>query len=218
MIYSTRYIKRREGRVEKALGRAQLMSHPKRDSDDYHQARGWLDTNRQPWSGRDIPTPLRLPEIGTGIFILGWNPPGSDWPEQVALRAAQNFFAAIHHQQLQVNGGSGSATAPASTGINPRPPPPPPNRYQADIRKGIPKAIGTGTGMAGNTATAPASVPAWRHTRPPPAGISGTNGPAVLASRHTPQTRRSASWTATPAKPPHNRLSKKRLRWTCTSY
>ena len=101
VVYSTRYANRHEGAVQKAIGRAQLMSHPKQDSDDYHQPSGWLDVDRKPIAGRDIPDAFRLNHQGTAIFILGWDPPVKQWPEEMALMIAQNFFYAIHHRMLK---------------------------------------------------------------------------------------------------------------------
>ena len=100
VIYSTRYANRHEGAVQKAIGRAQLMSHPKKNSEDHYQPNGWLDINRNPITGRDMPNAFRLNSQGTSIFILGWNPPAPDWREEMALRIAQNFFYAIHHRML----------------------------------------------------------------------------------------------------------------------
>ena len=102
IIYSTRYANRREGAVQKMVGRAQLMSHPKGDRLDHHQPNGWLDVDRSPLMGRNIPRQLRLSEPGTAIFILGWQPDNSSWPQEIALRAAQNFFSAIHWRLLRI--------------------------------------------------------------------------------------------------------------------
>ena len=103
VIYSTRYTNRHEGSIQKAIGRSQLMSHPRKDSDDYHQPSGWLDVNRSPLAGREIPASLRLPSQGTAVFILGWTPQSPDWRQEVALRAAQNFFTAIHRRLLRIS-------------------------------------------------------------------------------------------------------------------
>lgn len=103
VIYSTRYANRHEGAVQKMIGRAQLMSHPKRNSRDHHQPSGWLDIERQPVSGRDIPASFRLNKPGTAVFILGWDPPSADWPSEIALRVAQNFFYAVHQRALRVS-------------------------------------------------------------------------------------------------------------------
>ena len=103
VIYSTRYANRYEGSVQKAVGRSQLMSHPLKNSDDYYQPSGWLDVERHPLSGREIPTSLRLPSQGTAVFVLGWNPPNDDWQQEIALRGAQNFFSAIHRRLLRVS-------------------------------------------------------------------------------------------------------------------
>ena len=103
VVYSTRYTNRHEGAVQKMVGRAQLMSHTKGDRSDHHQPSGWLDVDRSPLTGRNIPRQLRLSEPGTAIFILGWQPNSADWPQEIALRAAQNFFGAIHWRRLRVS-------------------------------------------------------------------------------------------------------------------
>ena len=100
VIYSTRYANRHEGAIQKAIGRAQLMSHHKGNSEDHYQPNGWLDIDRKPITGRDIPDEFRLNSQGTAIFILGWDPLEPDWREEMALRIAQNFFYAIHHRML----------------------------------------------------------------------------------------------------------------------
>ena len=102
VIYSTRYANRQEGTVQKAIGRAQLMSHPTNNHRDHHQPSGWLDIKREPITGRDIPEPLRLNSQGTAIFILGWNPINTNWPTEISMKVAQNFFYAIHHRALKV--------------------------------------------------------------------------------------------------------------------
>ena len=103
VIYSTRYANRHEGTVQKFVGRAQLMSHPKPNSEDHFQPSGWMDSDRNPVSGRDIPNEFRLDSQGAAIFILGWDPPDPDWPAEIALRTAQNFFHAIHNRTLKAS-------------------------------------------------------------------------------------------------------------------
>ena len=52
--------------------------------------------------GRDVPKFFQLAETGTGVFIMGFNPHSSDWVDQVATAVIENFFYAIHHQNLTV--------------------------------------------------------------------------------------------------------------------
>ena len=44
-----------------------------------------------------------MTETGTSVFIMGFNPHSSDWVNQVATAAIENFFYAIHHQNLTVS-------------------------------------------------------------------------------------------------------------------
>ena len=52
--------------------------------------------------GKRIPEFFRLAETGTGVFIMGFNPHSSDWVDQVATAVIENFFFAIHRQNLSV--------------------------------------------------------------------------------------------------------------------
>ena len=52
--------------------------------------------------GKDIPELFRLTETGSGVFIMGFNPHASDWVDQMATAVIENFFYAIHHQNLTV--------------------------------------------------------------------------------------------------------------------
>ena len=60
-------------------------------------------TEDGPIMGRDIPPFFQLAETGTGVFIMGFNPHSSDWVDEVATAVIENFFHAIHHQNLTVD-------------------------------------------------------------------------------------------------------------------
>ena len=114
VIYSTRYANGRQGRVEKMTGRAQLVSHP--DPDDgqamLQHIGFYADAAGQPIFGPAIPSPFRLDEPGTGLWVAGFTPDDSEW-QQSALRAAvDSFFYAIHNDRLVVNIQPRSAAEP----------------------------------------------------------------------------------------------------------
>ena len=114
VIYSTRYLDNRRGRVEKCQGKARLMTHahPKLNESvanpspvDYLQNSGFYRSeDMTPLIGRrDIPDEFRLHDAaGTGIFILGFNPHSEDWVTDVQLAVCENFFMAIDRRQLSV--------------------------------------------------------------------------------------------------------------------
>ena len=52
--------------------------------------------------GRSVPDFYRLDKTGTAVFIMGFNPHSSDWVNKVATSVIENYFYAIHHQELSV--------------------------------------------------------------------------------------------------------------------
>ena len=52
--------------------------------------------------GRDIPRFFRLEQTGTGVFVMGFNPHSSDWVDEIATAAIENFFHAVHHRNPTV--------------------------------------------------------------------------------------------------------------------
>ena len=111
VFYSTRYVDLREGRVEKLQGKAVLMAHPDpADAANSLQHIGFFALpEAQPVMTRSIPQPFRLDEVGTGVFILGFNPRSPNWGREVTIAAIENFFHAIHNRRLVVtvsHGGS----------------------------------------------------------------------------------------------------------------
>lgn len=113
VVYSTRYLNGREGRVEKMQGKARLMTHPSPgstgNSDSPHgkhyvQSVGfYCKADYSPLVGREIPEIFRLQESsGTGIFILGFNPHTDQWQREAEREVAENYFDAIRRKKLIV--------------------------------------------------------------------------------------------------------------------
>ena len=107
VLYSTRYIERRRGRQERVQGKSILMSHtphgarPSRDVQHVGFLR-WPKLN----NFSELPSELRLDETGTGVFILGFDPPTSstqEWMDEITKAVIDNFFFAVHNQALVVN-------------------------------------------------------------------------------------------------------------------
>ena len=107
VIYCTRYTNGKNGRVERMTGRTQMVSHLEPEGQDMLQHIGfYAAAGGQPLIGPDIPTPFRLSEPGTGLWIAGFMPGRTDW-QLAAIRAAvSNCFHAIHHRKLEVRIGA----------------------------------------------------------------------------------------------------------------
>lgn len=106
ICYSTRYVNR--SRHEKFIARCKIPSHPDPDNrDDIVQNSGFgarpLPPNKKilPIEGNNIYRGFRLPENGTGIFIIGFNPKHR-WIDNAKKTIARYFFAAIHYKKLRV--------------------------------------------------------------------------------------------------------------------
>ena len=104
VFYSTRYIQRREGRVEKLQGKATLMDHPNpKDKSESLQHVGFYSMpHGEPVLTTQIPAVFRLNDVGTGVFIMGFNPRSNEWTREVTSAVIENFFYAIHHKKLVV--------------------------------------------------------------------------------------------------------------------
>lgn len=104
VFYSTRLVEGRKGLVTKLQGKATLTGHsdPNCSNDDVQHIGFYSLKEGSPIIGRKIPEFFQLAETGTGVFIMGFNPHSSDWVDQVATAAIENFFYAIHHQNLTV--------------------------------------------------------------------------------------------------------------------
>lgn len=105
VLYSTRYLARRKGREEKLQGKSRLATHPDpKGKETQLQHVGFYRTeDREPLRGREIPDVFRLPESGTGIFILGFNAHCTNWARTAMAAVLDNFFFAIHNRQLVVD-------------------------------------------------------------------------------------------------------------------
>lgn len=104
VMYSTRYLARRKGREEKLQGKSRLITHPEPKAKHIQlQHVGFYRTeDGQPLRGKQIPDVFRLAETGTGVFILGFNARCTNWARATIAAVLENFFFAIHHQQLVV--------------------------------------------------------------------------------------------------------------------
>ena len=104
VFYSTRYFLSREGRVEKFQGKATLMGHPDPDDETNNvQHVGFFSLPEgKPVLTTQIPDFFRLPEVGTGVFVMGFNPRSANWVDEVTSAVIENFFYAVHHKTLVV--------------------------------------------------------------------------------------------------------------------
>ena len=104
VFYSTRLVEGRKGLVTKLQGKATLTGHsdPGGSKDDLQHIGFYSLKKGGPIMGREIPEFFQLADTGTGVFIMGFNPHSSNWVDQVATAAIENFFYAIHHQNLTV--------------------------------------------------------------------------------------------------------------------
>lgn len=102
VFYSTHCLER--GRIEKLQGKASLMSHPNPaiESESLQHIGFYAMPDGNPILTREIPGFFRLDEIGTGVFIMGFNPHSSEWVKEITSAAIENFFYAIHHKRLVV--------------------------------------------------------------------------------------------------------------------
>ena len=109
VCYSTRYLDR--GRQENFIARCKISAHP-----DPRQPRTTLQhigfgtktpTKRGcralPTRGKAIHSSFRLDDVGSGIFILGFEPLHHNWVEKAKRAVACNFFAAIHEKKLRIH-------------------------------------------------------------------------------------------------------------------
>ena len=104
VFYSTRLVEGRKGLVTKLQGKATLTGHsdPANPVDDLQHIGFYTLREDGPIMGKDIPEFFKLAHTGTGVFIMGFNPHSSDWVNQVATAVIENFFYAIHRQNLTV--------------------------------------------------------------------------------------------------------------------
>ena len=115
VLYSTCYFERRKGRREQVQGKSILMTHTphgaRRSQDVQHV--GFLKWPKLQ-NLSELPSELRLDDFGTGVFILGFDPPTSseqEWMDEIIKAVIDNFFFAVHTQALVVeiaSSGSGS--------------------------------------------------------------------------------------------------------------
>lgn len=104
VFYSTRYVAPRKGRIDKLQGKAILTGHPDPhgSGDDLQHIGFYVDSIGTPIMGRSVPDFFRLDRTGTAVFIMGFNPHSLDWVDKVATSVIENYFYAIHHQDLIV--------------------------------------------------------------------------------------------------------------------
>ena len=105
VFYSTRIVEGRRGRSDRLQGKATLTGHmdPRGSGEDLQHVGFYAARDGNPVTGnKNIPEFFRLDDVGTGVYIMGFNPQSSDWVDQVATSVIENFFYAIHHQDLTV--------------------------------------------------------------------------------------------------------------------
>lgn len=104
VFYSTRLVEGRKGLVTKLQGKATLTGHPDPNGsgEDLQHIGFYCLKGGEPVMGRNVRQFFRLKETGTAVFIMGFNPQSSNWIDQVATAVIENFFYAIHHQNLTV--------------------------------------------------------------------------------------------------------------------
>ena len=104
VIYSTRYLARRQGREERTQGKSRLITHalPEAEPTPLQHIGFYRTASGRPLRGTEIPSCFRLAETGTGVFILGFNPRCSNWVATAVLSVIENYFFAIHNQDLTV--------------------------------------------------------------------------------------------------------------------
>ena len=105
VFYSTRIVEGRKGRTDRLQGKATLTGHmdPSGSGEDLQHVGFYADKDGNPVIGnRNIPEFFRLDDVGTGVYIMGFNPQSSDWVDQITTSVIENFFYAIHHQTLVV--------------------------------------------------------------------------------------------------------------------
>lgn len=108
VCYSTRYLDR--GRQEKFIARCKISSHPdpcKPGIMLQHIGFGTKIRTKPgrkvlPTRGKDIHPIFRLDAVGSGIFILGFEPLHNHWVTKTKKTVACNFFAAIHEKKLRI--------------------------------------------------------------------------------------------------------------------
>ncbi|MDE2864341.1 MAG: hypothetical protein OXR05_04515 [Gemmatimonadota bacterium] len=115
VFYSTRFVNGRDGRVEKMQGKATLMSHPdpSNTGSSLQHIGFYRGDDGSPILTTDIPEFFRLPEPGTGVFIIGFDPRSPNWLGEMTAAVIENYFLAIHRKELIVEIDSG-ATDPTS--------------------------------------------------------------------------------------------------------
>ncbi len=114
--YSTRYFQRKtsekkQGRMEQFIIRCKISSHenPKQSNGmlqhiGFGTREKFLQNQRPaPTTGKNIYDEFRLDGVGSGIFIIGFEPKVKDWIKIAKESIARNFFVAIHEKKLEVN-------------------------------------------------------------------------------------------------------------------
>ena len=104
VFYSTRYVARRKGRVEKMQGKATLMGHedPQGSGEQLQHIGFYAEPDGSPLMGMDIPSFFRLDKMGTGVFVMGFSPRSANWVDEMSSAVIKNFFHAISNRQLVV--------------------------------------------------------------------------------------------------------------------
>ena len=104
VFYSTRYSNGKEGRVEKCQGKATLMAHPSPNNkkENVQHIGFFTMPDGKPILTNDIEGIFRLEDVGTGVFVMGFNPRSPEWANEVTRAIIENFFFAVHCKKLTV--------------------------------------------------------------------------------------------------------------------
>lgn len=108
VCYSTYYAT--PGREERFIARCKLIAH---DDPEGHEGelqhigfgtKGKVPRNKHPLPtrGQNIYKDFRLGDVGSGIFIAGFNPLSKNWFKVAERSIAESFFEAIHTEKLRI--------------------------------------------------------------------------------------------------------------------
>ena len=94
-------------------GKSILVSHIR--GGDHFRASGWLESDKRPLAGAEVPPEFALKSPGTRIAILGYKRERSDseadWRKRTAREVITHFFHAVRHGNLCVRIGDETVSA-----------------------------------------------------------------------------------------------------------
>ena len=103
VFYSTVYRNTEDGALTfLAQGKSVLVSHTDREGTSRRATGYWGEPNFQPINDPSrAPKWLRRDEVGTTVFAIGFREAGG-WKERMAASLIQNFFSAIHREDMEL--------------------------------------------------------------------------------------------------------------------